>query len=151
MNELKTSLIDKHQIPKFILDKSIALKSDSQNDQIVLSELSEIIRFIMSVLDERKAFDIQCFDLSSCSNVVSDYIILSKHSSQKSIYALSKYLHLVIKKYCKITPVEDFSPESAWIAIDVGPIIIHLITETENQKYQLDALVQEIIASNTIK
>jgi len=94
---------------------------------------------IKELLDEKKALDIMDYDLRE-SNYFVDYVIVATTMADKHGFALLDHL----KKNLK--PQEEFlgiDESDDWILIDLGDILIHLMSEEYRAKYQMDKFLEE--------
>ncbi|MEO1959083.1 MAG: ribosome silencing factor [Nautiliaceae bacterium] len=100
----------------------------------------ERIARIKSLLDEKKAVDIADYDLKDTDYFV-DNVIVATTLADKHGYALLDYLKEKLKPYENFLGV-DASDD--WILIDLGDMLIHLMSEEYRAKYQMDKFLEEI-------
>ena len=131
MSILHTSAVQKDVVPRFIRQNNFWQSN-------LIRSSKDMIAFLLDVLDERKARDIEHFKLPNTSGYVVDYAICASHTSLRPIHALAKYLKIVVKKYSSFAIVVDSSPNQGWIVIDFGEIFLHLFLPEERQKYEID-------------
>jgi len=98
------------------------------------------IEKIVNVLDEKKAENIQAFDMRGHDYMVDDVIIASTHG-KKHGPALLDYLIPEIKKMGEKILHTDQSEE--WIVIDLGDMLIHLMTPEHRTKYNIEEFLTE--------
>jgi ribosome-associated protein len=102
--------------------------------------MNERIERIVKTLDNKKALDIETFDLKDKDYFV-DAVVIATTMGQKHGVALLDEL----KK--KLKPADEeflFIDESDdWIVIDLGDILIHLMSEEYRAKYQLEELLKK--------
>ena len=93
------------------------------------------IQNIIKVIDDKKGLDIESFDLKDKDYFV-DGVVIATTMGQKHGFALLDEL----KK--KLKPLGEeflFIEESDdWIVIDLGDILIHIMSEEYRAKYQLE-------------
>lgn len=101
----------------------------------------ERVARIVKILDEKKAENIEQFDLSGGDYFV-DYVIVATTLGEKHGYALLDYL----KKELKPAGEEFLNIEESddWIVVDLGDIFIHLHSEYYRQKFNLDEFLENI-------
>lgn len=101
----------------------------------------ERVARIVKILDEKKAENIEQFDLSGGDYFV-DYVIVATTLGEKHGYALLDYL----KKELKPAGEEFLNIEESddWIVVDLGDIFIHLQSEYYRQKFNLDEFLENI-------
>jgi len=100
----------------------------------------ERIKRIKELLDEKKALDIMDYDLRDSDYFV-DYVVVATTMADKHGYALLDHL----KKNLK--PTEEFlgiDESDDWILIDLGDMLIHLMSEEYRAKYQMDKFLKDI-------
>ena len=103
--------------------------------------MQETIEKIVHFLDEKKATDIEVFDLSD-RDYVARAVILANSLGGKHTSALYDYLRVEVKKYGLQVIAADDSDD--WIAIDLGEILIHLMTPEYRMRYSLEEFLREI-------
>ncbi len=93
------------------------------------------IETIVALLDEKKAENIEAFDMRGRDYLVDDVIIAST-LGQKHGAALLDYLKPVFKSLGeKILYTEE---SEDWTVIDLGDMMIHLMTPEHRSKYNIE-------------
>jgi ribosome-associated protein len=95
---------------------------------------------ITAVLDKNKAEAIESFDLRD-KNYFVDYVIIASSLGQKHTSALLNHLKDNLK------PDETFNnvDESGdWIVVDLGDILIHIMTPEYRVKYDMEKFLSEL-------
>jgi len=112
---------------------------------------NERIKKIAELLDEKKALDIMDYDLRDSEYFV-DYVVVATTMADKHGFALLDHLKKNLKPLGEEFLGIDESDE--WILIDLGDILIHLMSEEYRAKYQMDKFLKEFknkkITSNPI-
>jgi ribosome silencing factor RsfS/YbeB/iojap len=101
--------------------------------------MKQRIEKIEKVLDEKKALDIESFDLKESDYFV-DAVVIATTMGQKHGFALLDEL----KK--KLKPEENFlfvEESDDWIVVDLGDILIHIMSEEYRAKYQLEEFLKK--------
>ena len=99
--------------------------------------MQERIRKITEVLDNNKAEGIEIFDLRD-RNYFVDYVIIASSLGARHTEALLDHLKRGLK------PQEQFlgTDESGeWIAVDLGDILIHIMTPEYRSRYDLESFL----------
>lgn len=107
--------------------------------------LEKRLENIKAVLTDKKAEDIEIIDLKSKEYIV-DYVVIATTLNSKHAYALLNYLKTELK------PAEEFlrvDEDDSWTIIDLGDILIHLISEKYRKKYSIEEFLGEIIKKNS--
>jgi len=98
------------------------------------------IEKITKILDKHKAEAIEVFDLRE-KNYIVDYAIIASSLGQKHTLALLNHLKEELK------PEEHFNnvDESGdWVVIDLGDILIHIMTPEYRVKYDMEQFLSEL-------
>ena len=95
---------------------------------------------IKELLDEKKALDIMDYDLKD-TNYFVDYVVVATTMADKHGYALLDHLKKNLKPHEEFLGVDE---SDDWILIDLGDILIHLMSEEYRAKYQMDEFLREI-------
>jgi ribosome-associated protein len=101
----------------------------------------ERIAKIKELLDEKKALDIMDYDLRDKDYFV-DYVVVATTMADKHGAALLDHLKKTLKPMGESFLGVDESDD--WIVIDLGDILIHLMSEEYRAKYQMDKFLEEI-------
>jgi len=101
---------------------------------------------IKNLLDEKKALDIMDYDLKETDYFV-DYVIVATTMADKHGFALLDHLKKNLKPLGEEFIGVDESDD--WILIDLGDILIHLMSEEYRAKYQMDEFLKGLKKSST--
>ncbi len=96
---------------------------------------------IKELLDEKKALDIMDYNLKESDYFV-DYVVVATTMADKHGQALLDHLKKSLKPLGEEFLGVDESDD--WILIDLGDILIHLMSEEYRAKYQMDKFLEEI-------
>ncbi len=97
--------------------------------------MSHKIDAIVKLLDEKKAENIQAFDMRGKDYLVDDVIIAST-LGQKHGAALLDYLKPLLKELGEKVLYTEESEE--WSVVDLGDMMIHLMTPEHRSKYNIE-------------
>ncbi len=99
------------------------------------------IKKITAILDEKKAENIETIDLTGKGYLV-DQVVIATTLNGKHAYSLTNYLKDGLKpdgeEFLRIDETDD------WTIIDLGDILIHLMSEQYREKYQIEEFLDEI-------
>ena len=101
----------------------------------------ERINKIKELLDEKKALDIVDYDVRDNDYFV-DYVIVATTMANKHAAALLDHLKKNLKPLGEEFLGIDESDD--WILIDLGDMLIHLMSEEYRAKYQMDKFLKEL-------
>lgn len=99
------------------------------------------IEEIKKILDEKKAENIEVIDLKD-NNYIVDTVVIATALNTKHGFALTNYLKEVLKPLG-----EDFvrvDENDDWTIVDLGDILIHLMSESHREKYNIEEFLGEL-------
>ena len=103
------------------------------------------IKKIVDVLDEKKAEHIDTIDLTGKQYLV-DHVVIATTLNSKHAFSLVNYLKETLKpdgeEFLRVDDNDD------WTIIDLGDILIHLMSEAYREKYQIEEFLEEIKSGN---
>ena len=115
------------------------------------SELEKLLKLCEEIAYDRKAENIIRLDLSEVS-AVSDYFILCTAASDPHIRAVAERIQRGVLEKLKVKPVHvDGSPESGWIIVDFGNVMVHVMTASSRDLYQLEELWNDAPKTDAVK
>jgi nicotinate-nucleotide adenylyltransferase len=107
----------------------------------IYMDLDKRVDRIVSLLDEKKGEDIEVFDLKDV-DYISESVVLATALSGKHAISLSEQLKERLKplgeEFLHIDETED------WVVIDMGDILVHIMSSTYREKYSLEEFLTEL-------
>ncbi|QAT42875.1 ribosome silencing factor [Aminipila luticellarii] len=97
----------------------------------------EIALLAAKVLDQKKAQDIACIDISVKSSFA-DFFVLASGSSERQIKSLSDDIDDEFAKNGIIAKNIEGQPSSGWILMDYGDVIVNVLTTEMRQRYNIE-------------
>jgi len=102
-------------------------------------ESNELVKLVESELDLRKAQHIVSLDVHNKTSIT-DYMVIATATSGRHAKALCDYVSVKVKE----SGVEPLGVEgqlvSDWVLLDLGDVILHLMTGQAREHYQLEKL-----------
>lgn len=102
-------------------------------------DTTALLNIIETVLDDKKAQNIMVIDVKGRTSVT-DYMVVAGGSSNRHIASMGHYVAEAVKE-------KGFSPlgmegeqGSDWVLLDLGDVILHLMTDQARDYYQLEKL-----------
>ena len=96
---------------------------------------------ISQILDDKKAVDIESFDLTG-KDYIADVVIVATTLNSKHAYSMLGYLKDELKSddevFLRIDEDDD------WTIIDLGDLIIHLMSTEYRERYHFDDFLYQI-------
>jgi len=93
----------------------------------------------VDILSERKALDIALVDISRASSFT-DYFVIATAQSPLQFNALADYLEKELKPEGHDLRHREGSPDSGWVLLDFGDIIVHIFSPAQRTFYRLEDL-----------
>jgi ribosome-associated protein len=115
----------------------------------MLSEIDEQAASFGSLLQEHKGQDVCVLDLRGINNWT-DFFIIATASSKTHIDGLERH----IREFCHEKKIDIFgssrkNTDDEWRLLDLGSIIIHLMTSGVREFYELERLWAPVSRSET--
>tara|TARA_B110000967_G_scaffold191290_1_gene216811 strand:- start:170 stop:499 length:330 start_codon:yes stop_codon:yes gene_type:complete len=104
-----------------------------------LTSISHIKKTILIALEDIKAFDIISIDIRKQKSIA-DYIIIASANSSRQAKALADNIKDEMQKINIPLIGMEGGAGSEWVLVDVGDIIIHIMTPTTRLHYNLEEL-----------
>lgn len=100
----------------------------------------ELARHIVDVVEDRKAEHITLLDLRP-DTIIADFFVIANGNSDRQLRALMDYVREDVKeKHSKIPYSTEGTPESGWIVLDYGDVVVHLFAQETREYYDIESL-----------
>lgn len=93
----------------------------------------------VDVLSEHKALDIALIDISKNASFT-DYFVIATAQSPLQFSALAEYLEKDFRPEGVALRHQEGTPDSGWMLLDFGDIIVHIFSPTQREYYRLEDL-----------
>jgi ribosome-associated protein len=104
-----------------------------------LTSVKNIQKKITLALEDIKAFDVVSIDVKKLTSVA-DFMIIASASSSRQTKALARTVVEKMKEIdIEVIGVEG-EQEGGWVLVDVGDIIVHIMTPPTRAYYNLEEL-----------
>jgi len=91
------------------------------------------------VLSEHKALDIALIDISK-NATFTDYFVIATAQSPLQFNALADYLERDLKPQGHDLRHKEGTPDSGWMLLDFGDLIVHIFSPEQREYYRLEEL-----------
>jgi len=105
--------------------------------------LDERIDAIVKVLDDKKAEEIEVFNLDD-ADYIAKRVVIANSLGGKHTGALFDHLKNELKPMGEEFIGSDVSDE--WVVADMGDILVHIMIPQYRQRYSLEAFLSELTA-----
>ena len=109
-------------------------KQVNQNEFKILEELS---RFAVDTASDGHASDILLLNMSNIS-AFADFMIILTVGSPRQMSAVAEELEIGMKSKGVKKLRKEGTPNSGWVVVDFGDIVVHLFGKDEREYYSLD-------------
>ncbi len=116
--------------------------TQTQQTQYELDSLTLAHR-ILEIFEEKQAEDIVLLDMRPVT-IITDYFLIGTATSDRQSRAVMEEVAERIKKEAGILPLGIHGvPESGWIIMDYGGVVVHLFAPDKREYYDLEGLWAE--------
>ena len=102
-------------------------------------QTNDLLKMVGEVLDERKGQNITIIDVIGKTSIT-DYMMLVTSTSERHAKALSDYVIEKVKENGFIPLGVEGRQGSDWVLVDLGDVILHVMTAQSREFYQLEKL-----------
>lgn len=102
-------------------------------------QVKELLKKVEGVLDDRKGQNITIIDVIGKTSVT-DYMMIVTSTSERHGKALSNYVVEAVKENGVIPLGVEGQKGSDWVLVDLGDVILHVMTAQSREFYQLEKL-----------
>lgn len=115
---------------------------NAETGRVSLLEAVEVARRAVEAASDKQATDIVLLDVRKiCS--FADYFVICSGESERQIRAIHEEVDQVLKKAGASPHHSEGTPDSGWVLMDFGDVIIHIFSTFERDYYQLEKLWNE--------
>ena len=98
------------------------------------------VRIAKKELEERKAEDVMVVDVRE-NTPFADYYVIATAPNEKALGAFADYVEEALEKEGVEVRKKDGTPDSGWVIVDAGPVVVHLFSEAKRKEIALDGLL----------
>lgn len=102
-------------------------------------QIKELLTMIEEVLEDHKGQDITVLDVIGKTSVT-DYMVLATSTSSRHAKSLAGFVVEKVKEKGNVPLGVEGEQGSDWVLIDLGDIIVHVMTEEARGFYELEKL-----------
>ncbi len=102
-------------------------------------QTQELLNIVKNVVDERKGQNITVLDVRGKTSIT-DYMVLVTGTSERHARSLCEYVIEKVKQYGIQHPGFEGQDGSDWVLLDLGDVILHVMTAQAREFYQLEKL-----------
>lgn len=99
----------------------------------------ELVNEIVKLLDEKKAEDIICLNISKHSTIA-DYFVIATGLVDTHVRSLAENMAVELKKHETYPLAHEGGEAGSWICVDYGDVIVHIMRSQERNYYNLESI-----------
>ena len=104
-----------------------------------LKDPETLAKFIVSVLDSKKARDIKLLRVEK-RTIIADYFVICTATSTTQIKTLADEVEAVLEAHGENKLHREGYRSGGWVLIDFGCVVVHIFMEEARQFYNLERL-----------
>ncbi len=102
-------------------------------------QAEELLKVVTEVIDERKGENITVLDVKD-KTTITDYMVIVTATSERHARSLCNYVSEKVKQLGISHPGFEGAQGSDWVLLDLGDVILHVMTAQAREFYQLEKL-----------
>ncbi|MGR8932222.1 MAG: ribosome silencing factor [Gammaproteobacteria bacterium] len=102
-------------------------------------QVEELLKLVENELDERKAHQIKTLDVRGKTSIT-DYMVIATATSSRHAQSLCEYVVEKVKENGMQPLGVEGQPGSDWVLLDLGDVVVHVMTGHAREFYQLEKL-----------
>ena len=102
-------------------------------------ETVAIARRIVDLAEDKQAHDIVLLDILSQSTIA-DYFVICSGDNDRQLKAILEHIDQMIQREMGLNARSEGTPESGWIVLDYGDIVVHVFGAVQRDYYRLERL-----------
>lgn len=105
----------------------------------------ELARYIVDVVEDKKAQDIVLLDLRP-DVVIADFFVMCTGTGDRQLKALTDHVREKVKEKDAQLPFStEGTPDSGWMLMDYGSVVLHVFVEERRTYYNLEGLWRAMV------
>ena len=102
-------------------------------------QILDIARAVVDALEDKKGEDILLLDLLNVASFT-DYFIICNGTSERMLTSLAETAQMAAKSKFGIQARIEGQPMDGWLLVDLGDVVVHLVTPEQRDYYDLENL-----------
>ncbi|MBI4494907.1 MAG: ribosome silencing factor [Chloroflexi bacterium] len=100
---------------------------------------------IVEIAEDKQASDIVMLDIRPLS-IIADYFIICSGTSERQLTAINREIVDTLRREVQRKPLHtEGRPDSGWVVLDYGEVIVHIFAPLQRRLYELEALWSEAV------
>jgi ribosome-associated protein len=73
-------------------------------------------------------------------STIADYFVICSAESDRQIRAVVESIDEFVKKQTGVDPRVEGTPDTGWVVLDYGDVVVHVFSEEQREFYRLERL-----------
>ena len=104
-----------------------------------MPETLALAKQMVTILEDKLGEDILLLDLRGFSDFT-DYFVMVTGTSERMLQSLADSVEEKIKEATGLNAIAEGKPDSGWIVLDYGYIVVHVLSSEKRDFYDLEEL-----------
>lgn len=117
----------------------VTLCTYALNGQRLVIEPTDLARRIAAIASDALATDIQVLEIRELTTIADCFVIASA-DNVRQLRAMGETIARELREQGARPDRREGIPETGWIVLDYGSVIVHLFTEEQREHYRLEDL-----------
>lgn len=105
--------------------------------------LNQLVKIIISALEDIKAIDIEILDVTKRTNIF-DRMIIASAVSTRQAKAIANNVHDKVKESGGVSYGTEGEGSGEWVLVDLGDVLVHIMLPVVRTHYDLEGLWGEL-------
>ena len=105
--------------------------------------LNQLIKIIISALEDIKANDIEILDVTKRTTIF-DRMIIASAVSTRQAKAIANNVHDKVKESGGVSYGTEGESSGEWVLVDLGDVLVHIMLPAVRTHYDLEGLWREL-------
>lgn len=105
-------------------------------------DAAQAARAAVDIASDKKADDIVLLDIRDMTTIA-DYFIICSGNNSRQIQAIADTLDEELGKLGNKVLYREGVPDTGWVLLDFGDVIVHVFSQKEREYYRLERLWSE--------
>ncbi|PDV99472.1 ribosome silencing factor [Candidatus Chloroploca asiatica] len=98
-----------------------------------------IARRVVELAEDKQAHEIVLLDIRPQSTIA-DYFVICSADNDRQIKAIVEHVDEKIQQEYGLNPRMEGTPDTGWIVLDYGDVVVHVFNQLQRDYYRLERL-----------
>lgn len=98
---------------------------------------------MVDLAEDKQAHEIVLLDIRSQSTIA-DYFVICSADNERQIKAIVEHIDVKVHQEYGLNPRTEGTPDTGWIVLDYGDIVVHVFSPIQRDYYRLERLWSKV-------